>query len=93
MTSQLIILQEAMGAGLPLMLGGGALLLAFMIGYSALFLSYGKKKYLSGSDAKHNQKVTLVYFTSIVLGILTAALTIALILVVYILLIGNISFD
>ncbi len=92
MTTQLIILQEAMGTGLPSMVGGGALLFAFGIGYSALFLSYGKKKYLSGSDAKHNQKVTLVYFTSIVLGILTAALTIALILVVYILSIGNISF-
>ncbi len=82
-----------MGAGIILMYGGIALFVAFIVGYSAMYTSIGKNKYLNDSNNNNRKKELLVYMISLVLGIITSILTIALVFGLLFIFFGNTLLD
>lgn len=92
MIHQLFILQGAMGVGMIIMYGGILLFIAFIIGYTSLFINIGKKKYLNIVE-NETQKIIIVYVLSFILGTITSAVTLALLMGVLLLFFGNTPLD
>lgn len=90
MNNPLILLQGAMGFGFILIYGGLALTIVLSLLFMAIYYRIGKKKYLKVSNS---QNELLVFFISLVLGIITALITIALLLGLLLFFFGDVPLD
>lgn len=92
MNFQLVILQAAMGAGFLIIYGGTILFLLLSIGYTAMFFHYVKGKLLQ-SSVKTNMVTLYSYLISLTIGFFIAALTLGVLLELFIVFYGDASLD